>query len=233
MATITAVSFDADGTLWDFDRVMREALLVSMDKLRRIAPNAADRLSLDTLIAIRDAIDHDPLLRHANVLEQRYAAFQRALATVDIFDVAIAEQLNEVYQRHRFDAIRLFDDALPTLDRIRGLELGLVSNGNSYPDRCGLPGRFGFVVMSQDHGVKKPDPGIFHIALDQARCHPSEMLHVGDSVVTDVAGAVASGIWAVWLNRGGQPNDTAIEPDFEIRSLSELPDVIHDLGGGL
>lgn len=35
--------------------------------------------------------------------------------------------------------------------------LGLVSNGNSYPERSGLDGRFAFTVFAHDHGVHKPD----------------------------------------------------------------------------
>jgi HAD-hyrolase-like len=47
--------------------------------------------------------------------------------------------------------------------------------------------------------------------------------HVGDSLATDVAGAVAVGIRSVWLNRTGRqlaPSDP--RPDSEITSLREL-----------
>jgi hypothetical protein len=59
--------------------------------------------------------------------------------------------LNKVYLKHRFEDIELYDDVLPTLDILsRHFKIGLLSNGNSYPDRCGLEGRFAFVILSQD-----------------------------------------------------------------------------------
>ena len=52
------------------------------------------------------------------------------------------------------------------------------------------------------------------------------MLHVGDSLVNDVAGAQNVGISAVWLNREGVPNDTKIQPDYEIGTLTEMPTIL-------
>ena len=114
-------------------------------------------------------------------------------------------------------------DVLPALETFRHrYTLGLVSNGNSYPERCGLDGVFRFVVFSQDHGVEKPDPEIFRIALQQAKCSPEQLLHVGDSLQNDVVGAAGTGIRGVWLNRNSLSNDTGVIPDYEIESLQEL-----------
>ena len=52
------------------------------------------------------------------------------------------------------------------------------------------------------------------------------MLHVGDSLVNDVAGAQNVGISAVWLNREGVTNDTGIRPDYEISSLIEITTIL-------
>jgi putative hydrolase of the HAD superfamily len=103
--------------------------------------------------------------------------------------------------------------------------LGLLSNGNGYPERCGLPGRFSFVVFSQDVGLEKPHPGIFDAACKQAGCDPSDLMHVGDSLESDVAGANGAGVISVWLNRDGVVNNTTIQPDHEIESLAKLPDI--------
>jgi cyclopropane-fatty-acyl-phospholipid synthase len=50
-----------------------------------------------------------------------------------------------------------------------------------------------------------------------------ETWHIGDSLSSDVAGAKAAGLTAVWLNRHGvQRTGSDPEPDYEIASLSEL-----------
>ncbi|HEY8766717.1 MAG TPA: HAD family hydrolase [Dehalococcoidia bacterium] len=95
--------------------------------------------------------------------------------------------------------------------------------------RCGLEGLFEFVVFSQDWGVEKPNPRLFRIALRQATCTERELLHVGDSLQSDVRGARQVGARSVWLNRQRSNNDTGIEPDFEILSLAELPEICEKL----
>ena len=49
---------------------------------------------------------------------------------------------------------------------------------------------------------------------------------MGDNLRSDVLGANNYGITSVWLNRDGSANETDITPDVEIRSLTELLDII-------
>jgi len=134
--------------------------------------------------------------------------------------------LNAVYLKHRFEDVRLYDDVLPTLNALQGrYVLGILSNGNNYPERCGLEGRFQFVVFSQDYGVGKPDPRLFEVAVEQAGCSGQELLHVGDSLENDVAGAQRAGVRSVWLNRDWKRNDSEVQANFDITSLAELVDI--------
>ena len=143
----------------------------------------------------------------------------------------MASYPNQVYFKHRFEDIRIFDDVLPALKALRvKYRLGILSNGNSYPERCGLEGRFDFVVFSQDYGVEKPDPRLFEVAVEQAGCSGQELLHVGDSLQSDVAGANRAGVRSVWLNRDGKRNDSEFQADFEIASLAELVSICKRLG---
>ena len=102
----------------------------------------------------------------------------------------------------------------------------MLSNGNTYPERCGLEDYFDFVVFAQDVKVEKPDPKIFEITAQQAGCEFSQLMHVGDSLENDVAGAQNVGAPAVWLNRDGVQNTTDFQPDYEIRSLTEISDFL-------
>ena len=67
--------------------------------------------------------------------------------------------------RHDFADVVLYDDVLPVLAELRrNHQVGLLSNGNSYPKRLGLEDCFQATVLSQDHSVEKPDRRIFDIA---------------------------------------------------------------------
>jgi len=187
--TIRVVSFDGDGTLWDFEKVMRHSLSHALGELRRLVP-AAEALDIETMIAIRERVADELKGIVTNLEMVRLAALKRTLEHLSIFDDDLAAHLSDVYLRHRYEDIELFDDVLPTLNALRQrFVLGLLSNGNSHPDRCGLEGLFEFVVFSQDWGVEKPDPRLFRIALRQAACTERELLHVGDSLQSDVRGA--------------------------------------------
>jgi FMN hydrolase / 5-amino-6-(5-phospho-D-ribitylamino)uracil phosphatase len=224
MSQIRAVSFDGDMTLWDFEKVMRNSLTHALAELReRLPAGRCVDLTVDTMIEIRNAVAEERKGERIALESIRLEAFRRTIEMVGGNDHELAAQLNSIYLKHRFANIELYPDVLPLLDSIAGrYVLGLVSNGNSYPERCGLQGRFAFVILAQNVGVEKPDPAIFQHACREACCTPEQLMHIGDSLDTDVAGARRAGAFSVWLNRDRKPNHTEIRPDYEIRSLLEL-----------
>lgn len=225
---IKAVSFDVDGTLWDFDAVMRNGLRETLLELATRDPQAAAMLDVDTLIAIRDRV-HDELRDVVvDLNEIRNEGFKQALMDAGRPDDDLAMHLSNVYFKHRWANMELFDDAHPTLEALaQRYAIGIISNGNAYPSDLGLEGIVEFAVFSQDHsGIEKPDPRIFRIALEKAGTTASELVHVGDSLENDVTGAATAGIKSVWLNRNGDQSHQGIRPDREIASLRELPAII-------
>jgi putative hydrolase of the HAD superfamily len=96
-------------------------------------------------------------------------------------------------------------EALATL-RAAGFRLGIVTNGGSTQriklDVCALPGLVDACVISDEVGVRKPDPAIFAFAASAAGAPLDGAWMVGDRADADVAGAVAAGIRSVWLHRG-------------------------------
>ena len=229
MDKITTISFDADGTLWDFEGVMRHALGCALEELRRFVPATPDSLSIETLIAIRNQVAEEQENRGLTHEAIRLEAFKRTLQFIKSPDDDLAVHLNTLYLKHRFEDILLFDDVIPTLDKLQGrYMMGLLSNGNTYPERCGLEGYFQFVVFAQEHGIQKPDPRLFEIAIERAGCTERQLLHVGDSFQNDVIGAKQAGIKSVWLNRQGRNIEAEQQPDFEISSLRELTGILEN-----
>ncbi|MCY3713450.1 MAG: HAD family hydrolase [Gemmatimonadetes bacterium] len=230
---ISAISFDGDMTLWDFQKVMRHALKKALVELRRLVPTqgAAD-LSVEEMIAIRNRVEEEEQGRTWNMEELRLLSFERTLEHLGRPDRNLAAHLNALYLKHRFEDIKLYPDVIPALDRLaQHFKLGLLSNGNSYPERCGLEGCFAFVVFSQDVRVRKPDRRIFEIAVQRAGCPIDELLHVGDSFENDVMGAHGAGAKTVWLNREGMESNAEVKADVEITSLADLPGVL--VSGGI
>lgn len=225
---ISVISFDGDMTLWDFRKVMRHSLRHTLKAIQQQVPTQrALELTVDEMIVIRNQFAEEVKGKIWNLEEIRLRAFERTLEHIGHPDTELAAYLNAMYLKHRFEDIELYPDVIPTFDVLTPhFKLGLLSNGNTYPERCGLEDHFVFVIFSQDVQVEKPDPRIFEITALQAGCELAQMLHVGDSLENDVAGAQNVGASAVWLNREGVQNNTATQPDYEVTSLTEIPIIL-------
>jgi len=180
---ITTISFDADETLWAFRKTMRQGLQLALEALQTNLPSlAANELTVEQLIAIRDEVAAEMATECLSHEQIRLLSFQRALEYIDSPDSELAQQLTHIYLDYRFRHIEAYPDVVSTLDLLRQhFKLGIVSNGNSYPDACGLAGYFEFEIFSFRCGVAKPNPAIFDLALAEAGCVPNSMVHVGDS----------------------------------------------------
>ena len=219
-----AVSFDGDGTLWDFDKVMRRALQAVLDELARTAgPSRTRGLTVDASKEIRDALAQSvsgQALDHHRLRRESFAVLLRDL---DLYDDALHARLCDVFFENRYAALELYEDTQAVLPGLRDrFRVALISNGNSDPKRFGLDQYFDTVIFAEDFGAAKPDPGIFAATLQNLDCDAAEAVHVGDSLENDVAGAQAAGLFAVWLNRDQAKNERAIRPDATVTGLREL-----------
>ena len=119
-----------------------------------------------------------------------------------------------------------FDDVLPVLEVLHShSKLALASNGINkvQPSRVqNLRHYFEEAFISEGMGCIKPDRAFWDIVFAKIGAQPNECLMIGDSLSSDIAGAIAYGMDACWLNRSGQENNSDIQPTFTIRSLTEL-----------
>ena len=80
----------------------------------------------------------------------------------------------------------------------RGYQLHVLSNNSSIlPAQLGvldITHFFDEIAWSEEMGVEKPDPRIFHMMLERIGATADECVYVGDSYAADVVGATAAGI---------------------------------------
>jgi putative hydrolase of the HAD superfamily len=234
---IEAVLFDGDQTLWDFQRVMRGALLAVLDDLRATRPGAiSDALTIGDLQSDRGTVAKELHGVEYNLGRLRRLGFARSLQRVwqdggdwsEAQDLVLAEQLANSYFLYRDRDPALFDDTLPCLESLRrDYRIGLLSNGSRLPEAIGLGGIFEVVVFAQDHRVAKPDLGIFEVVQQQMKLVPSACVLVGDHPLNDVVGAKRAGWHAIWIDREGRgtyrpPPGCDEAPDAVITSLDDL-----------
>ncbi|GAB7051140.1 HAD family hydrolase [Catenuloplanes indicus] len=78
------------------------------------------------------------------------------------------------------------------------------------------------VVCSEETGAYKPDPAMFAAGLAALGLTATEVVHVGDSLAADVAGAAAAGIPVAWINRHGRPAPPGVPLLAEVTGLAGL-----------
>jgi len=112
--------------------------------------------------------------------------------------------------------------------------MGIISDTGITPGRilrivlkdAHVLGFFKATIFSDETGYNKPHKVMFETALNSLGGKPSEALHIGDLLETDVAGARSIGMKIVWLNRDGPVNTGQYVPDFEISTLPDLLDIL-------
>lgn len=139
--------------------------------------------------------------------------------------------LFEMFMEERDKAITPYSDVREVLDSLHsdGWTIALLTNGNANPAETGIAGYLDVLLYAEETGVRKPRRGAFESVCDATGCGLGDLVHVGDSLEHDIAGARAAGATAVWLNRAGLPRDESIEPHFEIASMTELPGILASL----
>ncbi|WP_190242619.1 HAD family hydrolase [Hymenobacter lapidiphilus] len=207
--SVTTILFDLDDTLYDHTATARAAL----------AATAAGRASLrevpaDTLyMRYSDLLEemHPRVMRgELDYLTARELRFRQLLEPYEAAPTAgslagLAEEHYGHYRQFRQPVA----GALALLRRLKpDFRIGVVTNNRTSEqeeklDYLGMSGLVDALITSEAVGVLKPDPAIYHVALQRLQGRPAETVMVGDNWVADVVGAQAVGIRPVWLNRGG------------------------------
>lgn len=219
---IEYVLLDAGGVLLDLD----------FPYLRRLIHARGIEISLEELALLeararRDVHEH---VAAGGTTAERWNDYFRSMlhgAGVREIDVqsSMIRSLAEAHERYGLWTTP-FPGAVETVRQIHesGLPVGVVSNAEGRVEQdlyaAGFEGLLKCVVDSHVVGVAKPDPEIFHIALERMGAKAETTLFVGDVPAVDIEGARAAGIQAMLLDR----HDLYPKVDApRLRSITELP----------
>ena len=246
-APYRAVLFDLFDTLVLFERDRLPELVVDGKTMRSTAGHLH--------AALRPFAPQVALSDFVGALGWSWQEAERIRSTTHR-EVAAPERFQSLFRRLGIDPAALPPDAIPTLlathmqelsravvfpghhrallEELRGRHrLAVVSNFDYTPtaryvlEREGVVDLFDTIVISDAVGWRKPAPAIFTHALEAIGVPAAHALFVGDRVDLDVAGAQASGMRAAWINRAGEAlPEGARAPEFEIRDLAELADIL-------
>ena len=114
-----------------------------------------------------------------------------------------------------------------------GFHLALISNtgftsGDIYRrwfDDLGWRDSFEVTTFSNEAAVAKPTASIFTNTLDEMNARPENAIHVGDNLLSDIAGAHRAGMSTAWIS-GYDFREPEVRPDYVLKDLTDLPAIV-------
>ena len=166
-----------------------------------------------------------------SIIDDRETDFTRALPAAKRREMPLflAEMSRGVSRRQ----LTLYPHVREVLDVLRDrYPLAIVTDAQSAYARSelhkvGLLGYFDPIVVSGDHGHRKPDRRLFQLALDGMAVAAGNALYVGNDMYRDIYGAREAGLTTVMFNSGqGEKSYRDCTPDYTITDFRELPQIL-------
>ncbi len=211
IATVDVVLFDFFGTLVDYEP----------DRTRLAYPR-----SHDLVRGWDDSLTHDDFLARWDVssagLEEETRASMREFTMAEAAAAFAAScglgmtdghcaELGAAFVAEWEEHVVPVPGVIEMVHRLRGsTRLGLVSNTHdrhmvpSMLEAMGHADSFELVLLSVDHGHRKPHPSIYREALDRLGCDAGSVAFVGDSCEADYAGPRRAGMEAFLIDPSGR-----------------------------
>jgi len=217
--------FDADGTLFDFEKAQAIALEQTFRHHK-----------------IPYAVSH--LAAYQQINAELWRAFERGQVTPEVLKVRRFELLlavaganhppapfSEIYLQYLGACPELIDGAVELLQILhRQYRIAILTNGLKQVqrpryERSAIRDYISDIIVSEEIGFAKPAREYFDVAFARAG-NPArhEVLMIGDSWNSDIAGAAQYGMDTCWYNPHRQPRPARPEITLEISALEELPE---------
>ncbi|CAA6803330.1 MAG: Putative FMN hydrolase (EC; 5-Amino-6-(5'-phosphoribitylamino)uracil phosphatase [uncultured Thiotrichaceae bacterium] len=228
MTTIRCITFDLDDTLWECWPIIEKAEKAMYEWLNKHFPRVTNHRDFDTLLQHRIQFVKDRPNRHHNLTQLRKDWLSQ-LAHEHNYPKEACEEGYQVFWLARNEVVFL-EGILNTLERLSSqYSLGVITNGNADVAHIGVGHLFDFSIKSEDAGVAKPHPDIFHLASQYAKVPTSQILHVGDDPIADIKGAQAVGMKTLWVNYAQKDWKHDHQPDAKIHHQGDLETTIRSL----
>ncbi|CAD2071852.1 noncanonical pyrimidine nucleotidase, YjjG family [Jeotgalicoccus coquinae] len=222
-----AIFLDIDDTVFNFKKCSESALKETFSTLNL----EYNKDVFESFSAIDERLwkeQKEELLTVADVLDIRFAELSETLG-LD-YDSNLAKEYFGKILGEQFIMEPGIEEVLKKISanhKIYAASNGVLTMQENRLQLSGLKRYFTDLYVSDDIGSAKPNISFFTESMKRAELKPSEILMIGDSLVSDIAGASNAEIASVWYNPYGLENGTDIKADYEIKNLHELAGILN------
>jgi putative hydrolase of the HAD superfamily len=222
---IKAISFDLDDTLYDNHPVIKQAESAFIAYLNDRFPELAELTNKQWLLYKNLELKNYPDLK-SNVSRARQQTITRIMTIYGIPEykaIKYGKQALAEFLKLRSD-FTVPESSMQLLRKLREYyPVIAITNGNVDEVKIQLDDKFEFVLKAGDRLNAKPAGDLFIEAARRLNIEVSDILHVGDHLITDVYGAQNIGAQAVWFNPDKKALTAAsLLPTVEINRLDNL-----------
>lgn len=244
MCPIKLVGFDLDDCLFDStglsDRARIKGIKAMVDLGLKIKREKAIRMIQEIVkeYGSNSSNHYNYFIRRYNRLESVEDTIPYSLQFKYISAAVMA------YHAEKINSIQLYDDVKKCLIQLKEMSIKTVIITDGLPLkqyekilRLGIDDLFDLTIISDEIGIRKPNPKLFDHCLKRFGITGNEMIYVGDRIDKDIIPAKLNNIYSVYIHRGGKydtyktgvkiPEGT--KPDFEISNLDELFEIIEEI----
>ena len=218
---VETVLFDLDDTLCEYRRTPGELIEVACERVG-VEPFFGER---EYVARYREFTDESD-----DAADLRERCFAAIAADCDR-DPDLGREIARAFAAEGDHAnVRPLPGAREAVERLAAdYRVAVVTNGapgmqRQKLDALAFADRFETVVHAGYDAPAKPDPGPFQVALDRLDGHPERAVHVGNSLSSDVAGARAAGLRAVWLRATDDTEPGEHRPHHTVERMDALVD---------
>jgi putative hydrolase of the HAD superfamily len=161
------------------------------------------------------------------IIDEHATDFTRALPSEKLAQLPL--MMAEFYRGMTRRRLKLYPHVRDVLETLRSrFPLAVVSDGQSSWARgelhkVGLTEYFGSIVISGDHGFRKPDPRLFRYALDGIGVAAANTIYVGNDMHRDIFGAREAGMMTVMFDSDqGSKEFQGCVADYKINDHRQL-----------
>ncbi len=227
---IKNVFIDLDNTILDFNKAERNALAKTLSALGYEPKNEILDRYHDVNLSQWKRLERGEITR-------RDVKLNRYRILFDEFGIdAKPEDATATYEDFLSQGHFFLDGAEELLKTLsQRYRLYLVSNGTFRVQEgrlqsAGITPLFDGVYVSEKVGAEKPSTQFFNnVFADIGDVDKAASVIIGDSLTSDMRGGINAGIKTVWFNRLGEEPPADIKPDYEVKSLSEIPEILEKI----
>jgi FMN phosphatase YigB (HAD superfamily) len=225
-----ALLFDLDDTLFNHSYCYKKAIR-DIVKCHNDLEHVDEELFVSAFWKFNQKLWKD---FQSNKISFKELSLKRLRMTFNEFSVNAGneeiESINEIYHGNYLKNIVPDLRIKQLIEHIKdGFKVGIVTNGTSYNaykkiQRLELDTFFKDeqIIVSEEIGYSKPQRQIFHHALDRFRIIPERTLFIGDNYYTDMCGANAAGLDALWVNPYELKPPLDFIPAYTVKSVLEI-----------